>query len=67
MSGLALILTQRHGRRPLLSAGLAGIIATLLTAGVALHLPPTSGKRAATVAALPAFMTCQADSAGPIA
>ncbi|MCW7945174.1 hypothetical protein AAW14_24990 [Streptomyces hygroscopicus] len=66
-SVVALHLIQRHGRRSLLSVGLAGIILALVTAGVGLLTPPFALTGAITVAALLAFMACYAFSAGPVA
>lgn len=66
-SVLALYLIQHHGRRPLLSVGLAGIIVALMTAGIALLTPTSSLTGAITVSALLAFMACYAISAGPVA
>lgn len=63
----SIFLTQRFGRRPLLSVGLAGIAVSLTVAGVELILPGGSGDGALTMAAVLAFMAFFAVSAGPLA
>jgi MFS family permease len=60
-------LVTRHGRRPLLSVGLAGIIGSLVVAGAALMAPESSATGIVTVIAILVYMAFFAISAGPLA
>ena len=60
-------LTQRFGRRPLLTIGLTGIALSLIVAGAGLAFPAIAFNGALTVAAVLAFMAFFAISAGPLA
>ena len=64
---LSIGLTGRYGRRPLLTIGLAGIIVSLVVAGVTLMLPAAPAVGTVTVAAVLAYMVFFAISAGPLA
>jgi sugar porter (SP) family MFS transporter len=63
---LAVWLTNRHGRRPLLTVGLAGMVVCLVAAGVTL-MSSLPGVGTVTVAAVLAYMVFFAISAGPLA
>ncbi|MFB7054174.1 MFS transporter [Streptomyces vinaceus] len=65
MSFVALGLIRRHGRRPLLSVGLAGMAAAL-GAAAAFQLVDVTAARALTVAAVLGYIACYAFSAGPL-
>ncbi|MFE5769726.1 MFS transporter [Streptomyces sp. NPDC056485] len=65
MSFVALRLIRRHGRRPLLSAGLAGMIAAL-GAAACFQLVDVAAAGALTVAAVLGYIACYAFSAGPL-
>ncbi|MFF0220308.1 MFS transporter [Streptomyces vinaceus] len=65
MSLVALRLIRRHGRRPLLSAGLAGMIAAL-GAAACFQLVDVAAAGALTVAAVLGYIACYAFSAGPL-
>jgi sugar porter (SP) family MFS transporter len=64
---VAIGLVDRWGRRPLLLAGLAGMIVSLLALGVASHEGTTAGwLGATTVACIGLYIVCFAFSLGPI-
>ena len=63
----AVVLVNRHGRRPLLSVGLGGIIGSLVVAGAALMAPESSATGIVTVIAILVYMAFFAISAGPLA
>jgi sugar porter (SP) family MFS transporter len=67
MTGVAVALIARYRRRPLLLAGLSGIVASLVVAGVGLLLPSSSATGWITVIGLLGFIASFAISAGPIA
>lgn len=59
-------LLSRYGRRPLLTIGLIGIIATLLAISASLIASESGYTAATTIIAMLIFMACHAFSAGPI-
>jgi len=64
---VAMALVDRAGRRPLLLAGLTGMIASLLALGLAAHEGASSGwLGATTVACIAIYIVCFAFSLGPI-
>jgi sugar porter (SP) family MFS transporter len=64
---VAIGLVDRWGRRPLLLAGLAGMIVSLLALGIASHEGTTAGwLGATTVACIGLYIVCFAFSLGPI-
>jgi SP family galactose:H+ symporter-like MFS transporter len=64
---VAIALVDRWGRRPLLLAGLTGMIVNLLSLAVASHEGTTAGwLGAATVACIGLYIVCFAFSLGPI-
>ncbi|MFI8266301.1 MULTISPECIES: sugar porter family MFS transporter [unclassified Streptomyces] len=65
MSFVALRLIRRHGRRPLLSAGLAGMAAALGVAAC-FQMVDVAAARALTLAAVLGYIACYAFSAGPL-
>ncbi|OOK70429.1 MFS transporter, sugar porter family protein [Mycobacterium kansasii] len=62
---IAVSLLNRHGRRPLLTVGLTGMILALTATSFGL-LSPSAVSGAITIAAMLAFTACHAFSAGPI-
>lgn len=62
---VAVSLLNRHGRRPLLTVGLTGMILALTATSFGL-LSPSAVSGAITIAAMLAFTACHAFSAGPI-
>jgi sugar porter (SP) family MFS transporter len=67
MTLVAIALIARFRRRPLLLAGLSGIVTSLVVAGVALLLPSSTATGWMTVLGLLGFIASFAISAGPIA
>src|SRR5262245_35117258 len=64
---VAIALVDRWGRRPLLLAGLTGMIVSLLALGIASHEGTTAGwLGATTVACVGLYIVCFAFSLGPI-
>ena len=63
----AIRLVNRHGRRPLLFAGLFGMISSLLIGGIALLLPATTETGWITLIMTLTFVASFAFSLGPIA
>ncbi|UNM12275.1 sugar porter family MFS transporter [Streptomyces formicae] len=66
-SVVAVGLISRYGRRPLLTIGLAGITASMATAGGALMAAGRPVTGPLTIVAMLVFITCFAFSAGPLA
>ncbi|MFE2856725.1 MFS transporter [Streptomyces lavendulae] len=64
---VGLWLIGRYGRRPLLSAGLAGMAVSLAVAAWGLWASASGATGLVTVAAVLVFVACYAFSAGPIA
>ncbi|MFF3019099.1 MFS transporter [Streptomyces sp. NPDC057939] len=65
MSFVALALIRRHGRRPLLSTGLSGMVVAL-AAAACFQLVGGAAVGALTVAAVLGYIACYAFSAGPL-